>query len=135
MLCGWSATGANGPASAPNAGGFADLTAPRPLRKAEASDRSVPSAENVARRLRGPRKGADRNERAHTFERRETVSDGGGGNSTGFFTSLLTVLFIGLKLGGVIAWSWWWVLSPIWITSAVALVALGVYFAVKGPKL
>ncbi len=27
---------------------------------------------------------------------------------------LLTILFIGLKLGGVITWSWWWVLSPLW---------------------
>jgi len=31
------------------------------------------------------------------------------------FISLLTVLFIGLKLVGSIAWSWWWVLSPLWI--------------------
>lgn len=28
---------------------------------------------------------------------------------------LLTVLFIGLKLTGYIAWSWFWVLSPLWI--------------------
>lgn len=26
----------------------------------------------------------------------------------------LALLFIGLKLGHVIDWSWWWVLSPIW---------------------
>jgi len=38
------------------------------------------------------------------------------------FTGLLTVLFIGLKLTGYIAWSWWWVLSPLWIGLAVALV-------------
>lgn len=31
------------------------------------------------------------------------------------FVPLLTVLFIGLKLTGYIAWSWWWVLSPLWI--------------------
>tara|TARA_R110000868_G_C10419239_1_gene723153 strand:+ start:284 stop:478 length:195 start_codon:yes stop_codon:yes gene_type:complete len=31
------------------------------------------------------------------------------------FTGLLTVLFVGLKLTNVIAWSWWWVLSPLWI--------------------
>jgi hypothetical protein len=31
------------------------------------------------------------------------------------FGGLLTVLFIGLKLGNVIGWSWWWVLSPLWI--------------------
>jgi len=29
------------------------------------------------------------------------------------FLSLLTLAFIVLKLCGVIAWSWWWVLSPI----------------------
>jgi hypothetical protein len=29
--------------------------------------------------------------------------------------TLLTVLFVGLKLGGSITWSWWWVLSPLWI--------------------
>lgn len=34
---------------------------------------------------------------------------------------LLTVLFIGLKLGHVIDWSWWWVLSPLWIPLAVVL--------------
>lgn len=31
------------------------------------------------------------------------------------FASLLAILFIALKLTGVITWSWWWVLSPIWI--------------------
>lgn len=29
--------------------------------------------------------------------------------------TLLTLLFVGLKLGGSITWSWWWVLSPIWV--------------------
>ncbi len=27
---------------------------------------------------------------------------------------LLGVLFIGLKLGKVITWSWWWVTVPFW---------------------
>lgn len=36
-----------------------------------------------------------------------TSTSGGAG-----FLSLLTVLFIGLKLTGFITWSWWWVLSP-----------------------
>ena len=31
------------------------------------------------------------------------------------FTGLLTVVFITLKLTGVIDWSWWWVLSPMLI--------------------
>lgn len=30
--------------------------------------------------------------------------------------SVLTIVFIVLKLCGVINWSWVWVLSPIWIT-------------------
>ena len=60
----------------------------------------------------------------------ETSSGG-----VGFF-SLLTLLFIGLKLTGQIAWSWWWVLSPIWIPLAlvavIAIIALafGVVFKV-----
>lgn len=37
--------------------------------------------------------------------------------------SALTIVFIVLKLLGVIKWSWIWVLSPIWI-SAVIVVAV-----------
>ena len=37
------------------------------------------------------------------------------------FPTLLTVLFIALKLCGIIDWSWWWVLSPIPITIGIAL--------------
>jgi hypothetical protein len=37
------------------------------------------------------------------------------------FGGALALLFIGLKLGGVIAWSWWWVLSPLWIPAAILL--------------
>jgi len=44
------------------------------------------------------------------------------------FYSLLTVLFIGLKLTAVIAWSWWWVLSPIWLPITV-LLAFGLTMA------
>lgn len=40
------------------------------------------------------------------------------------FTGLLTILFIWLKLGGVISWSWWWVLSPIWITLLLVILIL-----------
>lgn len=38
------------------------------------------------------------------------------------FPALLTILFIGLKLTGYIDWSWWWVLSPLWLP--VALIAV-----------
>ncbi len=44
------------------------------------------------------------------------------------FVGLLTILFIGLKLTNNIDWSWWWVLSPIWIVALliVAIVGLAV---------
>lgn len=46
-----------------------------------------------------------------------STSDGGIG-----FVGLLTIVFITLKLTGYIAWSWWWVLSPIWISLGVWVV-------------
>lgn len=46
-----------------------------------------------------------------------TKSSGG----IGFF-GLLTIVFIVLKLTEVIAWSWLWVLSPLWIPFAIGLV-------------
>jgi len=38
------------------------------------------------------------------------------------FASLLLLLFITLKLCGVIAWSWGWVLCPLWIPALLAVV-------------
>lgn len=46
----------------------------------------------------------------------ESKSSGGVG-----FLGLLTLLFIGLKLAGVINWSWWWVLAPLWGGLALGL--------------
>lgn len=40
------------------------------------------------------------------------------------FVGLLTVLFIGLKLTGYITWSWFWVLSPIWITVIITFLVI-----------
>ena len=37
------------------------------------------------------------------------------------FSGLLCLLFIGLKLGGVITWSWVWVLAPLWGVVAFAV--------------
>jgi len=54
-----------------------------------------------------------------------TTSSGGIG-----FTGLLTILFIALKLTHTIAWSWWWVLSPLWISAVLTLVILGLMFGV-----
>jgi hypothetical protein len=38
------------------------------------------------------------------------------------FTGLLTIVFVVLKLLGKITWSWWWVISPIWIPVGLVLV-------------
>lgn len=37
------------------------------------------------------------------------------------FLGLLALIFITLKLAGFIDWSWWWVLSPLWIPTSIAL--------------
>jgi hypothetical protein len=47
---------------------------------------------------------------------------------------LLTTLFVGLKLGGVINWAWLWVLSPLWMGLVVALILTGLFFIVYGMK-
>lgn len=46
-----------------------------------------------------------------------------GNNGIGAGT-LLAIVFTVLKLTHVIAWSWWWVLSPLWIPVALILVIL-----------
>lgn len=38
------------------------------------------------------------------------------------FSSILLLIFITLKLIGTINWSWWWVLSPIWIPLGLVIV-------------
>lgn len=48
------------------------------------------------------------------------------------FTGLLQVAFIVLKLCKVINWSWWWVLSPLWISSIIWIILLIImYIAIK----
>jgi len=45
------------------------------------------------------------------------------------FIGLLTIVFITLKLTHYIEWSWWWILSPLWIGIPVTLiVAFGILF-------
>lgn len=42
------------------------------------------------------------------------------------FGGLLVILFIALKLTGVITWSWLWILSPLWIGLALGLTLIAV---------
>ena len=43
------------------------------------------------------------------------------GRGVGLGTVLLA-MFITLKLVGVIDWSWWWVLSPLWLQVPLGIV-------------
>lgn len=58
-----------------------------------------------------------------------TVTSGGMSVST-----LLTIVFVVLKLIGVINWSWVWVLAPLWISALLSIaiiiicVILGILF-------
>lgn len=56
---------------------------------------------------------------------KQTVVVGGD-----LLASNLALIFITLKLIGTITWSWWWVLSPIWIPIAIvgAIFLIAVFF-------
>ena len=50
------------------------------------------------------------------------------------FTGLLTIVFIILKLCGIITWSWWWVLSPLWISTILWVIVVVIVLLVEGWK-
>lgn len=55
-------------------------------------------------------------------------------NSSGIgFLGLLGIVFIVLKLIGIINWSWWWVLAPIWMpaTLIIFILIIAAIYAVK----
>jgi uncharacterized membrane protein (DUF485 family) len=40
------------------------------------------------------------------------------------FVGVLFIVFLVLKLTGVIAWSWWWITAPLWGSVAIGLIML-----------
>lgn len=46
------------------------------------------------------------------------------------FSGLLTIVFIVLKLIGIINWSWLWVLSPLWIETALGIIVILIVFII-----
>ncbi len=58
-------------------------------------------------------------------DKKSTVYSGIG------FPELLTVVFIVLKLLGIINWSWWLVLAPLWISLVIVLVMLIIFIIIK----
>lgn len=45
--------------------------------------------------------------------------------------SILFLIFMTLKLTGVIAWSWWWVTAPLWIPVLLFIGILGCVFVLS----
>lgn len=53
------------------------------------------------------------------------MSSSSSSSSSGIgFGGLLAIVFIVLKLTHVIDWSWWWVLSPLWIGFVITVIIL-----------
>ena len=52
------------------------------------------------------------------------------------FLGALGLIFITLKLTGVIDWAWIWVLSPLWVVAILVLlvVLIGFIYAASGHK-
>jgi hypothetical protein len=44
---------------------------------------------------------------------------------------VLFVVFLVLKLCGVIGWSWWWVTSPLWLPLALVVALVVIVIAIK----
>ena len=53
------------------------------------------------------------------------MSSNGSSSSGGLgLCSILTIVFVVLKLVGVINWSWLWVLCPLWIELILSIIIL-----------
>ena len=55
------------------------------------------------------------------------------GTGLGFF-SILALIFITLKLTDNIDWSWWWVLSPLWISAIFTVVITVVLYMLTAER-
>lgn len=55
------------------------------------------------------------------------------GSSGMGFVSTLTLIFIVLKLTGVLSWPWLWVLSPVWLS--LSLTAFAFCFILVGGRI
>jgi hypothetical protein len=60
-------------------------------------------------------------------------SSSGTNNGIGFATVLFLV-FLVLKLIGVIDWSWWWVTAPLWAGFVIVLVGIAIAAAFVGVR-
>ena len=42
--------------------------------------------------------------------------------------TILTIIFVVLKLIGIISWSWLWIFSPLWISVIIGLIVLFIFW-------
>lgn len=63
------------------------------------------------------------------MENQNHVASGGVG-----LLEVLTIVFIVLKLCGLISWSWWLVLMPLWIELGVIVVLLIILVVISGDE-
>lgn len=62
------------------------------------------------------------------------MSDSKSSNTNIGFLEFLLIVFIILKLVNVIDWSWWWVLSPLWIPVSIAVIIGTVMYFLGGDE-
>ena len=43
---------------------------------------------------------------------------------------IMFIVFLVLQLCGVISWSWWWVVSPLWIMALFVIAVMILYFVI-----
>lgn len=48
------------------------------------------------------------------------------------FADILLLIFIVLKLCHLINWSWWWVLSPVWIELTILIIVIIIGVKING---
>lgn len=51
------------------------------------------------------------------------AKEASGGTSV---ATVLLIVFVTLKLCGVVGWSWWWVMAPLWVPAGAAVFLLAV---------
>lgn len=64
-----------------------------------------------------------------TKKEKEMDTEKAGTLGTGFF-SLMFLMFLGLKISGMIDWDWIWVFAPIWVPFLVAVAIIGIMFLI-----
>ena len=62
------------------------------------------------------------------------MGDEGRGGAYSNVFNLLGVLFVGLRLAGIIDWPWWAVLAPFWGQIVLVLVSLAVILWIEDRK-